>query len=96
MRKLAVERRVNGQNPFCQRRMRGEKIEPRVVSGIGKIQVAGGFGKRRVEPALLVQPADFFECAGDARRIARELHRRRVGQPFAFAANQAFEQSHQG
>jgi len=56
--------------------------------------MAGGFGIRCVEAALLVQSADFFERGGDPGRIACELHRRRVGEPLAFAADRAFEYAH--
>src|SRR5208337_3233034 len=95
MKELAVEGRVNGQNPFGQWRMGGLKVEQRIEGRIDKVQMTRGFRVRRVEPASFVKSADFFKRARDARRVARELHRRRVSQPFTLAANQTLDQAHE-
>ena len=48
--------------------------------------MAGDFRVWRVEPASPAKSADFPERAANSRRVARELHRRRVSQPIAVAA----------
>src|SRR5439155_27024942 len=93
--KLTVKGRVNCQNALVQRRVCGLKIENRVEGRIDEIEMTGDFGVGRVQPSAFGKPADLFQCAGNSSRVAGELYRFGVREPFALATDGAFGQAHQ-
>ena len=86
-REGAIEARVNGADAFRQRRVRVHQVEERFAHAIAEEHVAGFLGVGRLELRAVAQAADLLQRAGQARRVARELHRRGVGQELALAAD---------
>ena len=63
--------------------MRGEEIEEGAGEGVAEEHVADFLGVGVADPRALGQAADLLQRPGDSARIARELHRRGVGQELA-------------
>ena len=86
-REGAVEAGVNGADAFRQGRMRVHEVEERFAHAVAEEHVAGFLGMGRLELRAEAQAADLLERAGQARRVARELHRGGVGEELALAAD---------
>ena len=91
-REGAVEARVNGADALRQRRMRVHQVEERFAHAVAEEHVAGFLGVRRLKLRAEAQAADLLERAGQARRVARELHRRGVGEKLALAADRGLDE----
>ena len=86
-REAAVEAWVDGADALRQRRMRVHHVEERLAHAVAEEHVAGFLGVRRLELRAEAQAADLLQRAGQARRVARELHRRGVGEKLALPAD---------
>ncbi|OQB88778.1 MAG: hypothetical protein BWX84_02777 [Verrucomicrobia bacterium ADurb.Bin118] len=73
--------------------MRGERAEERFAHRIAKEHVAGLRRPFGVEGGAVDQTADFLQGAGQALRVARELHRGGIRQKLALPAHGGLNQS---
>ena len=81
----AAEPRLQPLDPLRERRVGGEDREEGVPDPLGEVEVAH-LGRVLVADLRAgAQPADLLERAGDARRVAGELHGGGVGQELAAA-----------
>ena len=55
--------------------------------------MAGFFGMERLNSRTVSEPANLLERVRQTRRIARELHRRGIGQTLALATDGRLDQS---
>ena len=86
--KFSVEIRVKDADAFRERRMGFEQADERFADAVSKKHVRKFLGVRVAEARTrFAKAADFFQRAGDASRIARELDGRGVGEKFTLAAD---------
>jgi hypothetical protein len=91
--RIAAEQRLDRAHSVGDGRVGREPGRERVRERVGEEQVARFTRLRMADPAAAVQPADLGERAGDAPRVARELHGRGVGEELALARHRRLDEA---
>lgn len=82
---LAVEVRIDGADAFRERRVGGPEAGQTGAKTLGEEEVADGGGFAGLETGAEGVAADFFQGAGDALGVARELDGGGVGEVFTLS-----------
>jgi hypothetical protein len=94
MRKFSVEIWIKNADAFRERRMGFEQADERFADAVAEKHMRQLLGVRVAEARTrFAEAADFFQRAGNAARIARELDGRGVGEKLALAADGGLDET---